>query len=69
MKEIWRKLPWWVRNVVVPLIVVIALWNILSAVFGLIFGIVGLVLVIVIKLLVIAALGAAVVVLVKKAAR
>lgn len=69
MKDIWRRLPWWVRNVVVPLVVVIALWNILSAVFGLIFGIVGLVLGIVIKLMVIVALGAAVVVLVKKAAR
>ncbi|MFJ9697210.1 DUF5326 family protein [Kitasatospora sp. NPDC101183] len=65
MAEFWKSLPSWVRNIVVPVLVLILAWNII----GFVFGIVGAVLSIVIKLLVVVGIAAAVVVLVKKAAK
>jgi hypothetical protein len=69
MKELWRGLPWWVRRVVVPIVLVIVAWNLLSVVFSVVFGVLGWLFAFAIKALVIVALGAAVVVLVKKASR
>lgn len=65
MAELWKSLPSWVRNIVIPVLVLVLAWNIVAF----LFGVVGALLSIVIKLLVVVGIAAAVVVLVKKAAR
>ncbi|MED7950612.1 MULTISPECIES: DUF5326 family protein [unclassified Streptomyces] len=65
MAELWKSLPSWVRNIVVPVLVLVLAWNIL----GLVFSVVGALLSLAIKLLVVVGIAAAVVILVKKAAR
>ncbi|MEU3569976.1 DUF5326 family protein [Kitasatospora sp. NPDC036755] len=65
MAELWKSLPSWVRNIVIPVLVLVLAWN----VFAFVFGVVGALLSIVIKALVVVGIAAAVVVLVKKAAR
>lgn len=69
MSEFWKALPGWVRHVAVPIILaVVALWlvvGIISAVVGAVTALFWFAF----KVLVIVALGAAVVVLVKKARR
>ncbi|MBO1417625.1 DUF5326 family protein [Streptomyces sp. FH025] len=65
MAELWKSLPSWVRNIVIPVLVLVLAWNIIAFVFG----VVGALLSIVIKLLVVVGIAAAVVILVKKAAR
>ncbi|WP_042407163.1 hypothetical protein [Streptacidiphilus carbonis] len=69
MNEIWKTLPGWMRNIVVPVIVlIVALW-VVSAVVGAIFGIIGFLFGWIIKVLFVVALGAVVVILVKRASR
>jgi Family of unknown function (DUF5326) len=65
MAELWKSLPSWVRNIVIPVLVLVLAWNIIAFVFG----VVGALLSILIKLLVVVGIAAAVVILVKKAAR
>ncbi|MFE4512916.1 DUF5326 family protein [Kitasatospora sp. NPDC056651] len=65
MAELWKSLPSWVRNIVIPVLVLVLAWNIVAFVFG----VVGALLSIVIKLLVVVGIAAAVVILVKKAAK
>ncbi|MFE2728442.1 DUF5326 family protein [Kitasatospora sp. NPDC059327] len=65
MAEFWKSLPSWVRNIVVPVLVLILAWNII----GFVFGVVGALLSLVFKLLVVVGIAAAVVILVKKAAK
>ncbi|MFE6054703.1 DUF5326 family protein [Kitasatospora sp. NPDC056446] len=65
MAELWKSLPSWVRNIVIPVLVLVLAWNIVAFVFG----VVGALLGIVIKLLVVVGIAAAVVILVKKAAK
>ncbi|MER6302750.1 DUF5326 family protein [Kitasatospora sp. NPDC001539] len=65
MAELWKSLPSWVRNIVIPVLVLVLAWNLIAFVFG----VVGALLSIVIKLLVVVGIAAAVVILVKKAAR
>ncbi|MFD0279016.1 DUF5326 family protein [Kitasatospora sp. NPDC127111] len=65
MAEFWKSLPSWVRNIVVPVLVLILAWNVV----GFVFGVVGALLSLAIKLLVVVGIAAAVVILVKKAAR
>jgi len=69
MAEIWKTLPGWVRHIVVPIIVLIAAWAIISTIVGAVFGLMWFLFSWVFKVLVIVALGAAVVILVKKASR
>ncbi|MEZ0092758.1 hypothetical protein [Streptacidiphilus sp. EB129] len=69
MNDIWKALPGWVRNIVVPVAVaIVALW-LVFAVLGVVLGIVGWIFSWVIRLLALVALGAVVVILVKKASR
>ncbi|MFC1417538.1 hypothetical protein [Streptacidiphilus cavernicola] len=69
MSEIWKTLPGWVRNIVVPVVVVIiALW-LIFAVLGAVFAVLGFLFGWAFRLLLLVALGAAVVILVKKASR
>ncbi|MEV0533061.1 DUF5326 family protein [Kitasatospora sp. NPDC050463] len=65
MAEFWKSLPSWVRNIVVPVLVLILAWNVI----GFVFGVVGALLSLVVKLLVVVGIAAAVVILVKKAAK
>ncbi|ARF79409.1 DUF5326 family protein [Kitasatospora aureofaciens] len=65
MAELWKSLPSWVRNIVIPVLVLVLAWNVIAFVFG----VVGALLSIVIKLLVVVGIAAAVVILVKKAAK
>ncbi|WP_377270292.1 DUF5326 family protein [Peterkaempfera sp. SMS 1(5)a] len=65
MAEFWKSLPGWVRNVVVPIVVLIVAWNVLWAVLGL----VGAVIAFAFKALIVVGIAAAVVILVKKAAK
>ena len=65
MAELWKSLPSWVRNIVVPIIVLILAWQIL----GFVFGVVGALLALAFKVLVVVGIAAAVVILVKKAAK
>lgn len=65
MAEIWKTLPGWVRHIVVPIIVLVAAWLVISAIVSAVFGLVWFLF----KILVIVALGAVVVILVKKASR
>jgi hypothetical protein len=69
MNDIWKTLPGWVRNIVVPVVVVIvALWLVFT-VLGVAFAIVSFFFGWAFRLLLLVALGAAVVILVKKASR
>jgi len=69
MNDIWKTLPGWMRNIVVPVIVVIvALW-LIFAILGAAFAVVGFLFGWAFRLLLLVALGAAVVILVKKASR
>ncbi|MFD7903240.1 DUF5326 family protein [Kitasatospora sp. NPDC059722] len=65
MAELWKSLPSWVRNIVVPVLVLVLAWNVVTFVFGVVGALLGLL----IKLLVVVGIGAAVVILVKKAAK
>ncbi|WP_327679143.1 DUF5326 family protein [Kitasatospora sp. NBC_00458] len=65
MAELWKSLPSWVRNIVVPVLVLVLAWNVI----GLAFSLVGALLSLAVKLLVVVGIAAAVVILVKKAAR
>ncbi|MER7757174.1 DUF5326 family protein [Kitasatospora sp. NPDC097643] len=65
MAELWKSLPSWVRNIVIPVLVLVLAWNIVSFVFGVVGALIGLA----IKLLVVVGIAAAVVILVKKAAK
>jgi hypothetical protein len=65
MTELWKALPGWVRNIVVPIAAIIIAWWVLSALVGIFFGLLGML----IKLLVVVGLGAVVVILVKKASK
>ncbi|RKT16699.1 MULTISPECIES: DUF5326 family protein [Streptomyces] len=65
MAELWKSLPSWVRNIVIPVLVLVLAWNIVAFVFGVVGALLGIVL----KLLVVVGIAAAVVILVKKAAR
>ncbi|GAB7181869.1 DUF5326 family protein [Kitasatospora sp. Ki12] len=65
MAELWKSLPSWVRNIVIPVLVLVLAWNIVAFVFG----VVGALVWFAIKLLVVVGIAAAVVILVKKAAR
>jgi hypothetical protein len=65
MSELWKALPGWVRNIVVPIAAIIIAWWVLSALVGIFFGLLGML----IKLLVVVGLGAVVVILVKKASK
>ncbi|MGW6915512.1 DUF5326 family protein [Kitasatospora sp. NPDC054939] len=65
MADLWKSLPSWVRNIVVPIVVLILAWNLI----GFVFGVVGALLSLLIKVLVVVGIGAVVVMLVKKAAR
>ena len=65
MAELWKSLPSWVRNIVIPVLVLVLAWNVIAFVFG----VVSALLSIVIKLLVVVGIAAAVVILVKKAAK
>ena len=69
MTELWKSLPGWIRYIVVPIIVLIAVWAVVSTVFGVVFGLLGFLFSWVFRILVIIALGAVVVILVKKASR
>ncbi|MEY9870793.1 putative membrane protein [Streptacidiphilus sp. MAP12-33] len=65
MTELWKALPGWVRNIVVPIAAIVIAWWVLSAIVGIFMGLLGLVF----KLLAVVALGAVVVILVKKASK
>ncbi|MFJ6212019.1 DUF5326 family protein [Streptomyces sp. NPDC092296] len=65
MAEFWKSLPSWVRNVVVPILVLIVAWYVLLAVLSL----VGAIIAFAVKALIVVGIAAAVVILVKKAAR
>lgn len=62
MVQLWKSLPSWVRNVVVPVVALVLLWQVFTAVLG-------FVLALLVKVLIVVALGAVVVILVKKASR
>ncbi|MBV6701752.1 DUF5326 family protein [Kitasatospora aureofaciens] len=65
MAEFWKSLPSWVRNIVVPVLVLVLAWNVVTFVFGVIGALLGML----IKLLVVVGIAAAVWILVKKAAK
>ncbi|MCX4747765.1 DUF5326 family protein [Kitasatospora sp. NBC_01287] len=65
MAEIWKSLPSWVRNIVVPILVLIIAINVVGVVFSVISSLVWFA----VKALVVVGIAAAVVVLVKKAAK
>jgi hypothetical protein len=65
MTELWKALPGWVRNIVVPIVAIVIAWWVLSALVGIVFGLMTFV----IKAMLVVALGAVVVILVKKASK
>ncbi|MGK4582210.1 DUF5326 family protein [Kitasatospora sp. HPMI-4] len=65
MAELWKSLPSWVRNIVVPVLVLVLAWNLIWFVVGVVSSLIGLL----IKGLVVVGLAAGVVILVKKAAK
>ncbi len=69
MNDIWKTLPGWVRNIVVPVVVLIIAFMLVSTVLGAVFSVVGFLFGWAFRLLLLVALGAAVVILVKKASR
>ncbi|MBC3843255.1 hypothetical protein GXW82_32750 [Streptacidiphilus sp. 4-A2] len=68
MTEIWKTLPGWVRHIVVPIIALIVVWVVVSTILGAVFGLVSFLFGWVLRVMVIVALGA-LVILVKKASR
>ncbi|MEY9965516.1 phosphotransferase system glucose/maltose/N-acetylglucosamine-specific IIC component [Streptacidiphilus sp. MAP12-16] len=69
MSEIWKTLPGWLRNIVVPVILLIVALSLASAIVGAVFGVIGWIIGWIIRALFVVALGAVVVILVKKASR
>ncbi|MFD8598987.1 hypothetical protein ACFV1L_28695 [Kitasatospora sp. NPDC059646] len=65
MAELWKSLPSWVRNVVVPIVLIVIAWKVFWAVVGAVFSLVGFA----INILVLVGIAAAVVILIKKAAK
>ncbi len=65
MAELWKSLPSWVRNVVVPIVLLVIAWKVFWAVVGAVFSLVGFA----INILVLVGIAAAVVILIKKAAK
>ncbi|MDH6119592.1 MULTISPECIES: DUF5326 family protein [unclassified Kitasatospora] len=65
MAEIWKSLPSWVRNIVVPILVLIIAFNVLGIVFSVISSLVWFA----VKALVVVGIAAGVVILVKRAAK
>lgn len=65
MAELWKSLPSWVRNIVVPIIVLIIAFNVI----GFVFSVVSTLVWFAVKALVVVGIAAAVVILVKKAAK
>ncbi|MGF1430427.1 DUF5326 family protein [Kitasatospora sp. LaBMicrA B282] len=65
MAEIWKSLPGWVRNIVVPILVLIIAFNVIGIVFSVVSSLVWFA----VKALVVVGIAAAVVILVKKAAK
>ncbi|GAA1248717.1 hypothetical protein GCM10009665_44520 [Kitasatospora nipponensis] len=65
MAELWKSLPSWVRNIVVPILVLIIAFNVI----GFVFSVVSTLVWFAVKALVVVGIAAAVVVLVKKAAK
>jgi hypothetical protein len=65
MTELWKALPGWVRNIVVPILALIVAWWVLSAIVGIVLGVMGFL----VKALLVVGLGAVVVILVKKASK
>jgi hypothetical protein len=65
MAELWKSLPSWVRNIVVPIIVLVLAWKLLWFAIGVVSALVGFL----INVLLLVGIGAAVVILVKKAAK
>ncbi|GAA2134183.1 hypothetical protein GCM10009760_11180 [Kitasatospora kazusensis] len=65
MAELWKSLPSWVRNIVVPIIVVVVAWKMLWIVLGVVSSLIGLV----VNGLVLVGIAAAVIILVKKASK
>ncbi|GLW54233.1 hypothetical protein [Kitasatospora phosalacinea] len=65
MAELWKSLPSWVRNIVVPILLLVIAWKVLWTVVGVIAGIVGFA----INVLVLVGIAAVVVILLKKAAK
>ncbi|WP_327068064.1 DUF5326 family protein [Kitasatospora sp. NBC_01250] len=65
MAEIWKSLPSWMRNVVVPILVLILAINLL----GMVLGVVSAIIWFAFKALIVVGIAAAVVILVKKAAK
>ncbi|PYC64754.1 hypothetical protein C7C46_32920 [Streptomyces tateyamensis] len=65
MAEIWKSLPGWVRNIVVPIILLVIAFNVI----GFVIGVVSSLIWFAVKALVVVGIAAAVVILVKKAAR
>jgi hypothetical protein len=65
MAEIWKSLPSWVRHIVVPIVVLIIAFNVI----GFVFSVVSTLVWFAVKALVVVGIAAAVVILVKKAAK
>lgn len=65
MAELWKSLPSWVRNVVVPIIVLVVLWKLLWFVLGVVGALLGFV----VNALLLVGLAAVVVILIKKAVK
>ncbi|MFC8717926.1 DUF5326 family protein [Kitasatospora sp. NPDC057198] len=65
MAELWKSMPSWMRNIVVPILALVIAWKIVSFVFGVLAGLIGLA----INVLVLVGIAAAVVILIKKAAK
>ncbi|WP_280716022.1 DUF5326 family protein [Kitasatospora sp. MAP5-34] len=62
MAELWKSLPSWVRNIVIPIIVVVLAWKLLWVVVSSLIGLL-------INGLVLVGIAAAVIILVKKASK
>ncbi|GLW68597.1 hypothetical protein Kpho02_08960 [Kitasatospora phosalacinea] len=65
MAELWKSLPSWVRNIVVPILLLVLAWKIFTAILAVVAGIIGFA----INVLVLVGIAAVVVILLKKAAR
>ncbi|MFD8479143.1 hypothetical protein [Kitasatospora sp. NPDC059673] len=65
MAELWKSLPSWVRNIVVPIILLVIAWKVFWTIVGTVLGIIGFA----VNALVLVGIAAAVVILIKKAAK
>ncbi|BAJ29777.1 MULTISPECIES: hypothetical protein [Kitasatospora] len=65
MAGFWKSLPSWVRNIVVPILLLIVAWKVFWTIVGVVAGIVGFA----INVLVLVGIAAVVVILLKKAAK